>query len=782
MDTVSELTARATTYLVLLQDAIAVLPPTVVPPDLEYDSPYPKLGAIDIVLVGNAVSESEEISELCSTLLAIPVLQAKAHALVESANGLAAAQAPLSNKDKDGYFINHTLNLLEFVRRHVTNSLLEEAFVFTTPAFTSSVDELLALLWTKPANGLDSPLANGKLLLPSLPEHRCLPPEYWRRILRAILYQQPSHRKELATALDYIPTLVHALRPSSLAGNVAERIADQAILITGTENAQDQLLLDDEALERALTKAKCAVPFEVVFNRELNEISDRRASYGLRAPEAVDPQQRADNLMLCALAFSGGGIRTATYNLGIMQGLASTNLLPSIDYLSTVSGGSYLGSWLTAWIKREGCFQKVIDRLCPAKSPVPNAEEVRPIRWLRMYSNYLTPNSSIFSTDSWTMGMTWLRNTLLNQLIIVLALGATVALGAVLLHSWLLLHWNETPQAELNPGRVILVSLGLLFPAAILASLGMRMYRATPLQQPSKWVVRIVGGLLLWAMLNAYLVSNFLFHWTYPGFTTGLLALLPAALVASAALLLVAAIGRYDRCFYRIREDAEFSSFHYVKAWIAIAFSSVVAAFFGEVILVVVWKVLNSLQPLSVKSASGAAAWLREHLSARVLNYLPFTIGLPLVLEMIVLTVVVRMALLGRNFPDERREWWGRMGAVVHLALVVWILATSSTLLAREAASLLAGNLSAQLTVAGGWLAVVGKAVQLAFSARTSAKTEQPGASTWLDKALSFAPYIFGLGLLMLTSGPFTGCCIICRGTFGKGCPGGVPTARSCKA
>ena len=51
---------------------------------------------------------------------------------------------------------------------------------------------------------------------------------------------------------------------------------------------------------------------------------------------------------LIGLAFSGGGIRSATFNLGILQALAENGLLHKFDYLSTVSGGGYIGSWLAA--------------------------------------------------------------------------------------------------------------------------------------------------------------------------------------------------------------------------------------------------------------------------------------------------------------------------------------------------------------------------------------------------------------------------------------------------
>jgi hypothetical protein len=49
-----------------------------------------------------------------------------------------------------------------------------------------------------------------------------------------------------------------------------------------------------------------------------------------------------------ALCLSGGGIRSATFCLGIVQALARQRLLERFDYMSTVSGGGYLGTFLTA--------------------------------------------------------------------------------------------------------------------------------------------------------------------------------------------------------------------------------------------------------------------------------------------------------------------------------------------------------------------------------------------------------------------------------------------------
>ncbi|MDX1996136.1 MAG: hypothetical protein SF066_00340 [Thermoanaerobaculia bacterium] len=55
---------------------------------------------------------------------------------------------------------------------------------------------------------------------------------------------------------------------------------------------------------------------------------------------------------LVGLGLSGGGIRSATFNLGLLQGLAGLGLLGLFDYLATVSGGGYIGSFWSAWRKQ----------------------------------------------------------------------------------------------------------------------------------------------------------------------------------------------------------------------------------------------------------------------------------------------------------------------------------------------------------------------------------------------------------------------------------------------
>ena len=58
-------------------------------------------------------------------------------------------------------------------------------------------------------------------------------------------------------------------------------------------------------------------------------------------------------------------------------------------------------------------------RLSPVRNANPLAEAVRPIRYLREYSNYLTPKTGFLSADTWTMFGIFSRNAMLNQIILV---------------------------------------------------------------------------------------------------------------------------------------------------------------------------------------------------------------------------------------------------------------------------------------------------------------------------------------------------------------------------
>jgi hypothetical protein len=80
---------------------------------------------------------------------------------------------------------------------------------------------------------------------------------------------------------------------------------------------------------------------------EFRRLRARRAIHGLRFDGTECLPDDA-----VGFALSGGGIRSATMCLGVFQRLAQGKLLKRIDYISTVSGGGYFGSFLGAWFDR----------------------------------------------------------------------------------------------------------------------------------------------------------------------------------------------------------------------------------------------------------------------------------------------------------------------------------------------------------------------------------------------------------------------------------------------
>jgi len=139
---------------------------------------------------------------------------------------------------------------------------------------------------------------------------------------------------------------------------------------------------------------------------------------------------------LAALCISGGGIRSATFGLGVVQGLARNGLLDQFQYLSTVSGGGYLGGWLSAWISHTSLPQVIEQLRIPSSRPL--EPEPTPIWHLRTYSNYLSPKLGLLSADSWTLVATYVRNLFLNWLVVIPALVGvlTLPLGLIALLAW----------------------------------------------------------------------------------------------------------------------------------------------------------------------------------------------------------------------------------------------------------------------------------------------------------------------------------------------------------
>src|SRR5262249_23011122 len=129
-----------------------------------------------------------------------------------------------------------------------------------------------------------------------------------------------------------------------------------------------------------------------------------------------------------ALCLSGGGIRSATFSLGVLQGIARAGLLSRFHYLSTVSGGGYIGGWLTAWLPHAGGDVDGVANALASLDPDRKLEpEPPPVSHLREYSNYLAPRPGLLSADTWTLAGTMVRNLILVWLVLLPLLAAALA-------------------------------------------------------------------------------------------------------------------------------------------------------------------------------------------------------------------------------------------------------------------------------------------------------------------------------------------------------------------
>lgn len=213
------------------------------------------------------------------------------------------------------------------------------------------------------------------------------------------------------------------------------------------------LLQEDPRAQAELAVLSEYTPSKWVLERELEARGVWKAPPEGSGEYASDAYRVAaqESTAATGLCFSGGGIRSATFNLGVLQALAGTQRLGEFTYLSSVSGGGYIHQFLATWIHNRGLSRDAVPAsVSAAADPVPQRsalEEVeqllqplpspqtqpgsasrrqphstlvaQPLRWLAGYSNYLAPRKGLIGLDTWTIFAVWLRNTLLNLVVLL---------------------------------------------------------------------------------------------------------------------------------------------------------------------------------------------------------------------------------------------------------------------------------------------------------------------------------------------------------------------------
>ena len=565
-------------------------------------------------------------------------------------------------------------------------------------------------------------------------------------------------------------------RPSDAVRRFLESDAEKGELVAALRR---ELLKNPRLLQRLAEAAGVAVPFSLAFALELDEIALARETRGRaernictdedgsrplnsRTAAPADnahacrfPSRLAEERSLLGLAFSGGGVRSATFNLGVIQGLARFGLLKEVDYLSTVSGGGYISSWLAAWIKRGGGVSAVERKLQVEPLPAPNADEARPVQFLREYSNYLTPEPGFFNADFWSMVATWWRNTLLNQLVLVLFLAAVMFVPWLF---WLALGRLDDPSAGATAGSLQQVapkSFALVWLLAILAAaisgMQLRCFRITkddPADQK-----RMLGQMaVLWTIVLPVLIASLLL--------SGILLASSKAFVVrpqfkvaafwnlfwlfTACHGIVMVVGRCWRGFVHDRVSSVPTSWWGVRAVLVIGLAVVISCFVGAASLVIVADAVSGL----IKDADQT-----------LVSWHWTVLGLPVVLTLTSFVNFLQIGILGRSFPDAQREWWSRLGAWLNLGSLAWLsvvgLALYSPYVTEKAVEWGREAVAGKIALAGGSIVWI---VSTVFGVLLGKRGGASSLSELLKQPLSrrvfvrTAPFVFVGGLFVLIS------------------------------
>ena len=499
-------------------------------------------------------------------------------------------------------------------------------------------------------------------------------------------------KEELGLALDTDADLRRKVAdgyhgdPKSTTETLLDKVFPMKVQIgdaTYTKKKLRESLPDDPKLQQRTAAKTYLVPSKWLVEREMRA---RRIWSGDAADG--DVYKLAAEKGLTGVCFSGGGIRSATFNLGVLQGLAQLKLLPQIDYLSSVSGGGYIHEFLAGWILRNGNRSSVIKELIPQAEPgcLPRAPE--PIQWLKRYASYLTPARGPFSTDTWTAAAIWLRNTILNQIPILTAFACGFYLVHLLvprpIEDWHPGFWERGVGGWLG-WKVSGLAL-FLYALASVCILGRNLYlqerRARSGEDLASklltngavvgWVILPWLGCSLWMSywVQMHVADKSLHYW-------GPVAV-PSLLILAMVELVIFAGGSV-RAYQRLNPDAMW--FRTGLAGLGFALAGIVAAMFA---VVLGWTTMEATRVGSV----ALSKWIQTYSASKdvpgmVIDTwrIRLTMLPGLLLSVPYVAIELTVGLLGRDYWGMRREWLARLRAWSMLYALLWSGVVSLVLL-----------------------------------------------------------------------------------------------------
>ena len=494
------------------------------------------------------------------------------------------------------------------------------------------------------------------------------------------------------------------------------------------------------------------VDFDTVLHQELHFIEARRARLGdSKGSDGQDSERqdqtpasakdRAYNASLLGLSFSGGGIRSATFNLGILQALAERGLLRRVDYLSTVSGGGYIGGWLQALLreKRDNPadpdklpIESVESDLDPTAARDAHAPENHAIGFLRAFSNYLTPRLGFFSADTWALVATYLRNVLLNLSLLVLALAIVLLIPRVFngAQSWFMdLVRAHGDGAALSIRAVMLLSI--LLGAVAAWFLGREFGHvgdADPAKPNATGKRAVIFGILVPSLCAAWLLGIGV-PLLYEHGNIGLVGIEPQFYMANRWWIVWAFVAALTTLIWVIagvsarRHWGDERGAIGGRRWFKIA----------------MWGALAGI------AAGALTAFVASLLAEQGSSITATTLGVPMTLGLLVLIAFIHTGFASHDFDTLEREWLSRLGGILMIAALGWLAVFGAALFGPFLVELTADWVTN--TISAGWIVTT---IAGLLAGRNAAGNGSDGIARRL--LLAVAPYVFLAGLVVLLS------------------------------